>query len=683
MDTTQPDILDRALLRFNEISSATRDERMMAIEDRRFVFIQGAQWEGDWGQQFENCLRVQINKVQRGHDKIINDYRANRFAVNFRPAGTKGDADTAELLNGLLYADMYRSAGSEALDNAFGEGAAGGMGAWRLTNEYEDETDADNDHQRISIMPIVDADQRVYFDLDAKRYDKSDARYAYVMHSMTHEAFKEEYGDDRMSSWPENRARPNWFDWFRPEVIYVAEYYEVEEVKQELRIYTRDETEEEFRYWAKDMSDEMAKDLDARGFKKRIRKVPRKRVRKYILSGAEILEDCGYIAGPNIPVIPFYGKRVFIDNVERFKGHVRDAKDPARVYNAQISKLTETASLAPREVPIFAPEQVQGLQDHWANMNLQRHPYGLAHPIIDPITGSIVQTGPIAKIDPPQLSPVLGALIQQTGADIAEITNGDDGSMEIKSNVSGEAMDIAASRVDAKSFIYMDNFKLSVQRFGEVYHGMAQEVYVEEGREVERMDEFGETAYSVLQEIYTDPKTGVTGKRFDLSVGKFNVVADVTEATATRRDKTVRTMITLAQTAATFGANDLATASLLTAIKNMDGEGIDDYKQYAHTQAVNIGLDEMTPEEEQQAKQAQENQPPDPQQVLMDSQADALKAQADKFRSGAQLDQAKVIQTIADAKKKANEAGQIASQPLPAPDSMNVERTNQLMSSAA
>lgn len=690
MDMDQPEVLDRALQRFNEISSATRDERMMSLEDRRFVFIQGAQWEGDWGQQFENCLRVQINKVQRGHDKIINDYRANRFTVNFRPKGNKGDDDTAELLNGLLYADMYRSGGGEALDNAFGEGAAGGMGAWRLCNEYEDESDPDNDHQRIAIYPIVDADQRVFFDLDAKRYDKSDARYAYVMHSMTPEAFKEQYGEERMSTWPENRARANWFDWFRPTITFVAEYYEVEEVTQELRIYSREETDEEYRHWASDMTPEMETDFKDRGFARRTRKIKRKRVHKYIMSGAEVLEDCGYIAGPNIPIVPFYGKRVFIDNIERFKGHVRDAKDPARVYNAQISKLTETASLAPREVPIFAPEQVQGLQDHWANMNIERHPYGLAHPIVDPVSGLIVQAGPVAKIDPPQLSPVLGALIQQTGSDIAEITNGDDGSMEIKSNVSGEAMDIAASRVDAKSYIYMDNFKQSIKRFGEIYEGMGREVYVEEGREVERMDEEGETSYATLHETYTDPSTDVTGVRHDLSVGQFNVVADVTEATATRRDKTVRTMIALANTAATFGATDLATASLLTAIKNMDGEGIDDYKEYAHRQAVQIGLDEMTPEEEQQAAQAQENQQPDPQAVVLAKQAEALGAQAQKFQADAgkaradeKLAGAKTIQTLALAKKTANEAGQIAAQPLPTPEMVAPERTNQMLSDAA
>ena len=129
-DQTQPAILERALKRFNEISSATRDERMLSLEDRRFVFIQGAAWEGDWGTQFENTLRVAVNKVGRGHDKIINDYRANRFVVNFRPKpGTGSDDDTAQLLNGLLYADVYRSKGQLAFDNAFSEGAAGGTRA--------------------------------------------------------------------------------------------------------------------------------------------------------------------------------------------------------------------------------------------------------------------------------------------------------------------------------------------------------------------------------------------------------------------------------------------------------------------------------------------------------------------------------------------------------------------------
>jgi hypothetical protein len=34
-----------------------------------------------------------------------------------------------------------------------------------------------------------------------------------------------------------------------------------------------------------------------------------------------------------------YGKRWFVDNIERCMGHVRLAKDPQRLKNMQLSKL--------------------------------------------------------------------------------------------------------------------------------------------------------------------------------------------------------------------------------------------------------------------------------------------------------------------------------------------------------
>jgi hypothetical protein len=676
VNTTDQALLDKALRQFDENTSETLAERALALQDRRFVFIEGAQWEGEMGEQFENSPRLQINKTQRGHDKIINDYRANRFAVNYRPIGDEGDDDTAQLLNGLMQADIYRSKGQLAFDNAFSEGAAGGMGAWRLCNEYEDESDDKNDNQRIRIELIGDADQCVFFDRAAKLYDKSDARHAYVLNPMTPDAFKDEYGDDKLVSWPEAMRMPT-FDWFRGDIVWVAEYFEVEHVSRELRIYTRDATGEEFRYWTEDMEDGQDDDLKTRGFSRRTRKIKRKRVHKWILSGAEVLEDCGFIAGERIPIVPFYGKRVIIDNVERFKGHVRDAKDPAKAYNAQVSKLIETASLAPREVPIFAPEQMDGLQSHWANMNIQRHPYGLANPITDPITGSIVATGPVAYVKPPDVPPAMAALIQIMGNDIAEITNGDDTSMEIKSNVSGEAMDIAASRVDAKSYIYMDNFKLSMQAFGEIYYSMAKEVYVEEGRNVETMDEEGETAIATLGETVADQQTGIVAKRYDLSVGRFNVIADVTEATATRRDKTVRTMMTLSQAAVGAQAMELSQAALLTAVSNMDGEGMGKLQDYAHKLSVQLGLDEMTAEEQQAAQAAQENAQPDPQAQAIAAQAAALQAQAGKLVADTQLSQAKTVQTLASAQKTATESEQLAATPAPMPD------VNSLLSQAA
>jgi hypothetical protein len=200
----------------------------------------------------------------------------------------------------------------------------------------------------------------------------------------------------------------------------------------------------------------------------------------------------------------------------------------------------------------------------------------------------------------------------------------------------------------------MDNFRQSVQRFGEVYYSMAREVYVEEGREVETMDESGETDSAVLHEMHTNTQTGVTAKRYDLSVGKFNVIADVTEATATRRDKTVRTMMTMAQAFATVQAVDMGQAALLTAVRNMDGEGMDDFQEYLHKKAVSLGLEDMTPEEEAQAKAQQ--QQPDPQAGALAAQANALNAQAEQFHSQVGKNKAQAILALAQAKKANAEA---------------------------
>jgi hypothetical protein len=103
------------------------------------------------------------------------------------------------------------------------------------------------------------------------------------------------------------------------------------------------------------------------------RKVKRRRIAKWVLSGMEVLEAKRYIAGDQIPVVPVYGKRRVVDGVERVRGHVRKAKDPHRVYNAQISKLTEQASLAPNERPIFTPSR-------WPAMSVLGRPTWTARP---------------------------------------------------------------------------------------------------------------------------------------------------------------------------------------------------------------------------------------------------------------------------------------------------------------
>ena len=102
--------------------------------------------------------------------------------------------DLPETCNGLFRATEVDSSAEEAYDNAFEEAVTGGFGALRLRNEYEDEYDGESDEQRICIEPIYDADSSVYFDLNAKRQDKADAKRCFVITALTREDYEAEWG---------------------------------------------------------------------------------------------------------------------------------------------------------------------------------------------------------------------------------------------------------------------------------------------------------------------------------------------------------------------------------------------------------------------------------------------------------------------------------------------------------
>lgn len=640
---------DRALKRFDACSGPQADIRAHALLCRRFISIPGAMWEGPWGEQFENSIKVEIDKLSKGVEKIVNDYRANRIVPDFRPSGGSSDQDTADTLDGLHRADSYHFKAQQARDNAFEEAAAGGFGAYRLANDYSDPSNRDSDEQRVNPgLIIVDADQRVYFDPNSKLYDKSDARFAFVLTADSKDAFEEEW-DGKIADWPETRTAN--FDWYAPDVVIKAEYYEAEEKSEKLLIFRHLLTDAEERWWESEIDADEIRELKLRGWRMETKQRKRRRVHKYLMTGAEVLEDCGLIAGECIPVVPVYGKRWFVDNQERFRGHVSKLMDAQRIYNAKVSKLSEVDSLAPREKPIFLAEQMPPhLQDLWARQEQERHPYALVNPVIDS-DGKYVAMGPIGKIDPPQLQPVTATLLQIAAGDLN--AESEDGADEVMANTSAEAMDIAATRVDAKSGLYLDNMRQSVQREGEIYLSMAKECYFEPGRKVETMTEDGDDGEAVLHETITD-QSGVHRVRNDFSSGRYKVIADVTEATTTRRDKTVKSSLATARIAMEAGDNELAQASIITAIMNQDGEGMDSLKDFARKKGVAMGL--VEPNEEEQAAMAEEASQPDPTVALAEAQGQALVAsaakdvaQAGESESKIDLNKAKTVETLAKA----------------------------------
>jgi hypothetical protein len=646
------EVHQRAMTRFDQVATEQIEVRAKSLEARRFVTIPGAQWDGEWGEQFENAIKIESDKLRKMVRKIESDYRENRIVPDFRPDGPDAAPETADMLDGLHRADSYRFKSQQARDNAVFEAITGGFGAYRLTNEWEDEYNPDNGYQRVNPASIItDADQSVFFDGNARLYDKSDARWAFVRVSMSRDAFKDIYGEERATDWPDT---PTWKvrDWFQPDNVAVAEYYEVEEASERCYKLVHRLSGEERTIWQSELEEGEIADARKDGFRVTSQTRKRRRVHKYVMSGAEVLEDRGYIAGPNIPIVPVYGKRYFVEGVERWEGCVQPKMDDQRLHNTSVSKLAEMNSLAPREVPIFAPEQMANpaIQDAWARANIDRKPYLLAEPLRDD-AGNIFQTGPVAYVKPPDLPPSLAAIIQYTSQSLME--DYEDGADTVKANTSAEAMDIAASRVDAKSGIYLDNIAQSVQREGEIYFGMAREVYAEKGRKVETMTEDGDDGVAVIGQAMTDAVSGKHRIINDLRAAPYKVIVSVTEATATRRDKTVRAMMNIAEIAATVGDQELAQNAILTAIMNTDGEGSDDFIAYVRQRALATGLVKPNQDEQAAMEAAAENEQPDPTQALIEAQTAALAGEAEERA-------AKVIDIQASAAKKQAETAKIA-----------------------
>jgi hypothetical protein len=630
-----------ALRQYNDIQTALRDERLQCLQDRRFYSLCGAQWEGPLYDQYENKPKFEVNKIMLAVIRIVNEYRNNRITVDYVSKDGSENDKLAEVCDGLYRADEQASVADEAYDNAFEEAVGGGIGAWRLRTVYEDEEDDEDDRQRIRFEPIYDADSSVFFDLNAKRQDKSDAKFCFVVTSMTRDSYKEIYNDDP-ADWPKIIHQYE-FDWATPDVVFVAEYYKLEEKTETIRIF-QNITGEEERYTQADFAnDEMLEEtLLAIGTTEiRQKRVKRMRVRKYIMSGGKVLEDAGYIAGKNIPIVVVYGKRWFVDNIERCMGAVRLAKDAQRLKNMQLSKLGEISALSSIEKPIMTPEQVAGHQVMWAEDNLRDYPYLLVNPITGP-DGNTQVSGPVAYTRSAAIPPAMAALLQITEQDMQDILGNPQGADKMVSGVSGKAVEMIQTRVDMQTFIYMSNFAKGMKRCGEIWLGMAKEIYTEDKRKMETIAPTGEAGMVELMQPTIDQETGAMVMANDLSDATFDVVAEVGPSSSSKRAATVRALTGMLQI-----TQDPETQQVLTAMAmmNMEGEGVGDANAYFRKKLLRMGVVKPTDDEAEELMAEMQGKPQDPNALYLQAAAEEATAKAAKAR-------ADTVETVASAELK-------------------------------
>jgi Phage P22-like portal protein len=652
-DAKLADIHALALEQFQESYDATHEDRERALLARRFVNVRGAQW--DEAGDFDNKMKLEIDHVSGAVVRIKNEYRKNRIEAKFLPSdGSDADA-LADACAARFRADTHDARGREARDMAFDSAVEGGYGGLRLRAEYES-----GDYQRICLEPINDAESTLFFDVNAKLKDKSDAEHAHHITPWSRRAFVAKWGEE-CASWPQHLAGKFSYSWFGTgtDLVYVAEYFVKNKRTDTYRVFAgyNDETQE---FLADEIDDEDLEVLDATGFTEiapRTEEVDE--VRKYIMNGAKILSDDGVIPGRCIPLIPQYGHRTVIGHVERFRGHVLKAMDPQIVYNLQVSKVAETAAASSIEKPIFTPEQIAGHDATWQNDNRDNSAFLMLNAMTD-LAGNPVPMGPIAFTKSPDVSPAVAALVQLTKQDIADqLGNPENGEM-LEPDTSGIALDMIQGRIDMQSYGYMDNAADAERRTAEIWQGMAAEIYVEDGRKLKTMSEDMKRGTVEIGKQIFDAKTGQLRSEIDFSRAAFDVEVAIGPTSASRRNGIVRTLSTM------MGVTvDPEMQVMLghVALMNMEGEGLEDVRDFSRKKLLAMGVIKPTKEEEAEMEAAKQPQAPSPSDVLAGKLAEESAAKAGKAVADTHLSMAKTEET------KAKTAETLAGIPLAQQDS--------------
>jgi Phage P22-like portal protein len=647
------EIHKEALFEFEKIQTQEHDIRRECLRDRRICSVYGASYEDDTRSDYgidSNTPKYEFNKIYLACIRITNEYRNNRIDVSFLPRDQPGGQALADACADMLRADEQDCCAQEAYDNAFDEGLKGGFGAWKLCNEYEDDEDENDDYQCVKIEPIYDAESSVFFDLGATRQDKSDAKRCYVVKPMAIEDARDAGYDTSPINKNIYSNGWNWYDKSK-DILYIAEYYKCDEKKEVVRFFgsLTGNKEDEVRVTEHMINNDenLLSDLEMKGYRElRRKKVTRKIVRKYIMSGSRIEEDCGEVPGGVIPVVPFYGNRSMIESVEHYHGHGRMARDAMSIFNASLSWVMDIASRSTTSVPILTPEQVIGHENQWDNAPVTRPTFLLLNNTLD-AAGMPTKTGPLEYTRPPEVPPAMAAMIQTAAQTLDELLGNQQAGEQLQPNMSGKAVELVQNRLDMQTYIYISNLQKAMKRSGEIWLRMKKALCVENGRSVKAIDKDGKQKYLKLNEEGLDEKTGSPIKNNNLTAADFDVSVTFGPSTVSKRAAVVRAVTGLLQM-----VQDPETQQVLThaAIANIEGEGLGSISEWSRKKMVQMGAETPNDEDKKEMDAMRTNQKPDPQAVFLENEALRSAALAEKAK-------ADTVKTLVDAQAKSQELG--------------------------
>jgi hypothetical protein len=492
-------------------------------------------------------------------NQLVNDPRQNKRAIKINPRGAGATNVTALLREDKMREIQYNSRAQSAFTTAF-QGAAErsfgyfGINARLVANglteeQYEEmvKTSPEKLFEQELYIYRVPNPNSVLFNPAFKEQDASDATECFVLDRMQRAEFKRRWKNAKYADFQGTYAEsaPGWQS---EKVVLVASYYKAIIKRRKLYLIDGEQNKEDrTALYGDELPGGEDKWTANEKNQKRIRRdrtIETRRIKQYWTNGLEILEESDEIPIRWIPIVPVFGKEMWVDNGDGAKRHllslVRLARDPYMAYCYIRSSEAEEAGMAPKSPVMGYTGQFETDRVAWENLNKIPAPFIQVDPVTDPTDPNKLLPMPAR----PQFQPNF-----QSYEVFAEAAR-----RAIRTACGGSDLPTAAQRVNEKSgvalkeieanedrgtFHFIDNFNFSLEHAGRIIDAWFPYVY-DTKRDIAIMKADGEfKTITINDEQYMEKDSNgqAVQQHYDAVTGDHGVTVSTGKDSASQRDE--------------------------------------------------------------------------------------------------------------------------------------------------
>lgn len=604
-----------------------KDNRERMRQADHFLNKRDGQWESEIIKRFTDKPRYTFDECNPLIDAVMGEMETVDFDIRVVPAGNDASKDTANIFEGVLRTIENISNAGFIYKRAARNMVSYGMDAWRITNEYRDD---DSFSQDLLIKPIPNVIDSVFFDPSAQNPTMEDADHCFVLSSMTMRKYEEKYPEGKGTSVGTDRDSEV-YTYKKPDEVIIGEYFWKKRYTRELALMSSGAVypvDDKFKMVADELKQAGIEVVDTR-------KRPYHVVFHQLFDGDDWLAEEEESPFCYLPIIPVYGNFKISENKVIYYGLIEKLIDAQRVINYAESRKIEEGALAPRG-KIWMPKQqatsldvrrtLQTLNTNADPVQFYDYVEGLPPP---PYQGA------------PQSNPGLMEVSQSAQSFVQRVSGTyDEARGTAPAQRSGTAIDLLQQKSDSPKQKWFTSMEIALSHTCKILLKAIPKVYDTE-QAIMTMEQDGTTSRATINQRMQDVQTGEIVILNDLSKGAYDVTCKAGPAFHSRQQETVQAINEIAQidpSIMQIGSDVL--------LSNIASPGIDLIVERKRLQMVQQGLipQSQLTDEEKQMVQAQQQQPQQPDAMMVAAQAEMAKAQAaqQKMQMQAQIENQKL-----------------------------------------